>query len=111
MGGLAECALLCGALLVAVLLALYRGKLRSRFSSAGGIVVESVTGIPNFMDSGRISRDLLLLSQSLLSVFFLIASGLRRARRLKILQRRNSFPVPAAKSSPVFLLFIYFDFS
>lgn len=62
LGGLAECALLCGALLVAVLLAVHRRKLRSRFRSAGGFVVESVAGVLDFMDSGRISRHLLLLS-------------------------------------------------
>ena len=85
LGGFAECALLRGALFIAVLLAVPRGKLRSRFGSVGGIVVESVAGIPNSMDSRRISRHLLLLSQSLLQVFFLIASGLRRAGRLEIL--------------------------
>ena len=66
LGGFTECALLCGALSVAILLAVHRGELRSRFSSVGGIVVEFVTGIFDSMDSGRISRHLLLLSQSLL---------------------------------------------
>ena len=106
LGGFAECALLCAALLVPVLLALHRGELCACNSSAGRIVVESVAGIFDFVDSGRISRYLLLLSQGLLPVVFFIAPGMRREGPLQILQRRNSFPFSAAKSSPIFLLFV-----
>ena len=106
LGGFAECALLCAALPVPVLLALHRGELCACNSSAGRIVVESVAGIFDFVDSGRISRHLLLLSQSLLQVVFFIAAGMRSEGRFEILQRRNSFPISATKSSPVFLLFV-----
>ena len=83
LGGFAKRALLCAALPVAILLALHRGELCPCNSSAGDIVVESVAGIFDFVDSRRISRHVLLLPEGILQVVFPIAPCLRREGRIQ----------------------------
>src|ERR1041384_5063113 len=103
-GGTPERPLLCRAIPFPLLLAVPCRELRLRRDPADRFLVDVIAGISDPLDSGRISPDLLLLSEGLLSVFFPIASGLRSARRGQKLLRRNLFSALASELSPVFFL-------
>src|SRR5689334_21537276 len=82
-------------------------ELRTCAPATHRFVVEYFSGILDFMDTGGVSRDLLLLPEGLLSLLFLIASRVRRARCIERLLRRDALSVPVPKCASLLFLSLF----